>query len=61
MKVENLESIIIVLVNTADNYLFVSINKFKTLKYQDPKHPVQKLFIENLEKLAETKIKHLGS
>ena len=34
--------------------------KFKTLKYQDPKHPVQKLFIENLEKLAETKIKHLG-
>ena len=34
--------------------------KFKTLNYQDPKHPVQKLFIENLEKLAETKIKHLG-
>jgi len=34
--------------------------KFKTLKYQDPKHPVQKLFIENLENLAETKIKHLG-
>ena len=34
--------------------------KFKTLKYQDPKHPVQKLFIENLEKLAETKIKHIG-
>ena len=34
--------------------------KFKTLKYQDPKHPVQKLFIENLEKLSETKINHLG-
>ena len=34
--------------------------KFKTLNYQEPKHPVQKLFIENLEKLAETKIKHLG-
>ena len=30
--------------------------KFKTLKYQDPKHPVQKLFIENLENLAETKL-----
>ena len=25
--------------------------KFKTLNYQDPKHPVQKLFIQNLEKL----------
>ena len=34
--------------------------KFKTLNYQDPKHPVQKLFIENLEKLSETKINHLG-
>jgi L-asparaginase II len=34
--------------------------KFKTLNYQDPKHPVQKLFIENLQKLAEIKIKHLG-
>ena len=35
-------------------------NKFKTLKYNDPKHPVQKLFIENLEKLAEVKIKNIG-
>jgi len=34
--------------------------KFKILNYQDPKHPVQKLFIENLEKLSETKINHLG-
>ena len=34
--------------------------KFKTLKYQDTKNPVQKLFIENLEKLSETKINHLG-
>ena len=35
-------------------------NKFKTLNYNDPKHPVQKLFIENLEKLAEVKIKNIG-
>ena len=34
--------------------------KFKTLNYQDPKHPVQKLFIQNLEKLSETKINHIG-
>ena len=32
----------------------------KTLKYNDPKHPVQKLFIENLEKLAEVKIKNIA-
>jgi L-asparaginase II len=35
-------------------------SKFKTLNYHDPKHPVQKLFIENLEKLAEVKIKNIG-
>ena len=35
--------------------------KFKTLNYQDPKHPVQKLFIQNLEKLSETKINHIGT
>lgn len=35
-------------------------NKFKTLNYHDPKHPVQKLFITNLEKLAEVKIKNIG-
>jgi len=34
--------------------------KFKKLNYQDPKHPVQKLFIQNLEKLSETKINHIG-
>jgi L-asparaginase II len=34
--------------------------KFKTLNYPDPKHPVQKLFIQNLEKLSETKINHIG-
>jgi L-asparaginase II len=34
--------------------------KFKTTNYQDPKHPVQKLFIANLEKLAEMKIKNIG-
>ncbi len=34
--------------------------KFKTLNYQDPKHPLQKLFIQNLEKLSETKINHIG-
>jgi L-asparaginase II len=34
--------------------------KFKTLNYQDSKHPVQKLFIQNLEKLSETKINHIG-
>ena len=34
--------------------------KFKTLNYQDLKHPVQKLFIQNLEKLSETKINHIG-
>ena len=34
--------------------------KFKTLNYQDPKHPVQKLFFQNLEKLSETKINHIG-
>ena len=34
--------------------------KFKTLNYQDTKHPVQKLFIQNLEKLSETKINHIG-
>mgnify|MGYP006165762141 CR=1 FL=1 len=35
-------------------------SKFKTLNYQDLKHPVQKLFIQNLEKLSETKINHIG-
>ena len=35
-------------------------SQFKTLNYHDPKHPVQKLFIENLEKLAEVKIKNIG-
>ena len=35
-------------------------SKFKTLNYNNPKHPVQKLFIENLEKLAEVKIKNIG-
>jgi L-asparaginase II len=35
-------------------------SKFKTLNYHDPKHPLQKLFIENLEKLAEVKIKNIG-
>jgi L-asparaginase II len=54
-KGEKVEFIIIVLENIADNYLFVSKHsKFKTLNYHDPKHPVQKLFIENLEKLAES-------
>ena len=35
-------------------------NKFNNLNYHSPKHPVQKLFIENLEKLAEVKIKNIG-
>ena len=34
--------------------------KFKTLNYQDLKHPMLKLFIQNLEKLSETKINHIG-
>jgi L-asparaginase II len=34
--------------------------KFKTLNYQDQKHSVQKLFIQNLEKLSETKINYIG-